>query len=125
MDTLVAASPADPVSATLFIALELSRSTWLVALHSPGAADKVSQHRLEGGDAEGLLALIERRRDQAHRDGADAPHHAGCVGPQAGRGAVALRDARHRAGGRRAEGLKRSAATIRAGQRGSPVADAG
>src|SRR3954468_1336027 len=37
--------------ATLFIALELSRSTWLVALHSP-AADKVSQHRLDGGDAE-------------------------------------------------------------------------
>ena len=29
MDTFVAASPADPVSATLFIALELSRSTWL------------------------------------------------------------------------------------------------
>ena len=50
--------------ATLFIALELSRSTWLVALHSP-VADKVSQHRLDGGDAEGLLALIARKRGQA------------------------------------------------------------
>lgn len=50
--------------ATLFTALELSKATWLVALHSP-AADKVSQHRLAGGDAQGLLALIERKRDQA------------------------------------------------------------
>jgi transposase len=51
-------------SATLFVALELSRSTWLVALHSP-AADKVGQHRLAGGDAEGLLELITRKRAQA------------------------------------------------------------
>jgi transposase len=50
--------------ATLFVALELSRSTWLVAVHSP-SADKVSQHRLEGGDTDGLLALIERKRRQA------------------------------------------------------------
>ena len=51
-------------SAPLFVALELSRSTWLVALHSP-SIDKVSQHRLEGGDTEGLLALIARKRMQA------------------------------------------------------------
>ena len=64
MDTLIAAPPADPASATLFVALELSRSTWLVALHSP-LSDKVSQHRIEGGDVEGLLALIARKREQA------------------------------------------------------------
>ena len=64
MDTLIAAPPADPASATLFVALELSRSTWLVALHSPLSA-KVSQHRMEGGDVEGLLALIARKREQA------------------------------------------------------------
>jgi len=34
--------------ATLFVALELSKSTWLVAIHSP-ATDKISQHRLTGG----------------------------------------------------------------------------
>jgi transposase len=50
--------------ATLFLALELSRSTWLVALHSP-VADKVGQHRIEGGDTEGLLELIARKRAQA------------------------------------------------------------
>jgi len=64
MDTLIAAPPADPASATLFVALELSRPTWLVALHSP-LSDKVSQHCIEGGDVEGLLALIARKREQA------------------------------------------------------------
>ena len=54
----------DTAPATLFVALELSRSTWLVAVHSP-IVDKVSQHRLEGGDAEGLLELITRKRLQA------------------------------------------------------------
>src|ERR671910_2096506 len=54
----------ETASATLFVALELSRSTWLVALHSP-LTNKVSQHRLDGGDADGLLALITRKRGQA------------------------------------------------------------
>jgi transposase len=50
--------------ATMFVALALSKSTWLVALHSP-VADKVSQYRLAGGDITGLLALIARKRLQA------------------------------------------------------------
>ena len=50
------ASLAETSSATLFVALELSRSTWLVALHSP-ITNKVSQPRLDGGDADGLLAV--------------------------------------------------------------------
>jgi hypothetical protein len=58
------ASFAETASATLFVALELSRSTWLVALHSP-LTNKVSQPRLDGGDADGLLALITRKRGQA------------------------------------------------------------
>ena len=58
------ASFAETASATLFVALELSRSTWLGALHSP-LTNKVSQPRLDGGDADGLLALITRKRGQA------------------------------------------------------------
>ena len=58
------AALAETASATLFVALELSRSTWLVALHAP-LTNKVSQHRLDGGDADGLLALITRKRSQA------------------------------------------------------------
>jgi transposase len=50
--------------ATMFVALELSKSSWLVALHSPGA-DKVSLHRFAGGDVAGLLALIARKQTQA------------------------------------------------------------
>ena len=55
------ASLAETASATLFVALELSRSTWLVALHAP-LTNKVSQHRLDGGDADGRLALIARKQ---------------------------------------------------------------
>src|SRR5215218_2673967 len=65
MDVTPAMAPlADAAPATLFVALELSRSTWLVAMHSP-VLDKVSQHRLEGGDTQGLLELIMRKRTQA------------------------------------------------------------
>jgi transposase len=50
----------------MFVALELSmsKSSWLVALHSP-VADKVSLHRFIGGDVTGLLALIARQQTQA------------------------------------------------------------
>ena len=51
--------------AMMFVAaLELSKSTWLVVLHSP-VPDKVSQYRLAGGDVTGLLALIARKQVEA------------------------------------------------------------
>ena len=50
--------------ATMFVALELSKSSWLVALHSP-IADKISLHRFVGGDVTGLLALIACKQTQA------------------------------------------------------------
>src|SRR5919199_323050 len=55
-----------PSPATLFVALDLSRSSWVVAIHAPHAAGKVSRHKLAPG-AEGLLALIGRVREQAER----------------------------------------------------------
>jgi transposase len=61
--TATTASPCGGAS-TLFVALELSRSTWIVALHSP-VANTVSQHRIQGGDVEALLALIVQRQKQA------------------------------------------------------------
>src|SRR6516164_7743107 len=56
--------PSAAERATMFVALELSKSSWLVALHSP-VADKVSLHRFVGGDVTGLLALIARKQTQA------------------------------------------------------------
>lgn len=52
--------------ATLFVALELSKAKWLVALHAPDR-DKVSEHLIAGGDTSALIALIEKRRAQAEK----------------------------------------------------------
>src|SRR6266704_5902543 len=51
---------------TIFVAIELSQKTWLVTLHSPDK-DKMSRHRLEGGDHAELLALVGRVRERAAR----------------------------------------------------------
>jgi transposase len=51
---------------TIFIAIELSQKTWLVTLHSPDK-DKISRHKVEGGDHAELRALIDRTRDRAAR----------------------------------------------------------
>jgi len=49
---------------TIFVTIELSQKTWLVTLHSPDR-DKISRHKVQGGDHAGLLALIDRVRDRA------------------------------------------------------------
>src|SRR4051812_8116339 len=54
-----------PSAATLFVALDLSRSSWVGAVHAPPTG-KVSRHKLAPG-AEGLLALVGRVREQAER----------------------------------------------------------
>ncbi len=48
----------------LLVAVELSLSSWLVAVRMPGA-DKARIHRIEGGDAAALLALITDLRGRA------------------------------------------------------------
>ena len=52
--------------ATCFVAIELSRWSWVVAVHTP-IADKISLHKLRGRDVEGLLALIERTRTKVEK----------------------------------------------------------
>jgi transposase len=63
--TLATASAAEQ-PATIAVAVELSRARWVVAARSP-LADKISLHQLEGGDSEGLLALIARLRARVAR----------------------------------------------------------
>jgi len=57
---------ADIEHATLFVALELSKAKWLVALYAPDR-EKISEYTIDGGDAPALLALIEKRCAQAHK----------------------------------------------------------
>ena len=52
------------VARTVYLALELSRLTWLAALRQPGI-EKIALHRLEAGDTRGLLALIAEQRKRA------------------------------------------------------------
>ena len=49
---------------TIFVAIELSQRSWLVTLHSP-ERDRISRHKVLGGDHRGLLALIETVRQRA------------------------------------------------------------
>lgn len=56
-----ASTATEPV---IYLALELSRSTWLAALRRPGA-EKTVLHRLDGGDTTGLLAFIAEQRRRA------------------------------------------------------------
>src|SRR5207244_3002304 len=55
------ASTADTPTAghcgTIFVAIELSQKSWLVTLHSPDR-DRISRHRVAGGDHAELLAWI-------------------------------------------------------------------
>src|SRR3954454_24287405 len=56
----------DDHPATLFVALDLSRSSRVAAVGAPHTAGKVSRHKLAPG-AEGLRALVGRVREQAER----------------------------------------------------------
>jgi transposase len=49
--------------AAVFVAMELSKSTWLLAVQG-SPSGKTSSHRLEGGDVAGLLALLDRLRSR-------------------------------------------------------------
>jgi transposase len=48
----------------VYVAVELSKKGWLVAVRGP-VADRISLHRLSAGDAAGLLALVARARKAA------------------------------------------------------------
>ena len=51
-------------NATLLVALELPKATWVVALSAP-FSDRISHHSIAGGDAGALLKLIGQARSRA------------------------------------------------------------
>src|SRR5258708_18519952 len=62
---------------TIFVSIELSQKTWLVTLHSPDR-DRISRHKLEGGDHAGLLGLLEGIRARAALKLGAAPKVVSC-----------------------------------------------
>src|SRR4051812_904579 len=62
---------------TIFVTIELSQKTWLVTLHSPDR-DRISRHKVGGGDHAGLLALIESIRARAALKLGTAPKVVSC-----------------------------------------------
>ena len=57
---------AHPHDTSLFVALELSKSAWLIAVSAPGN-NKMSKYRVAPGDGAALLNLLARLRVQAER----------------------------------------------------------
>jgi transposase len=70
-------TPIGQDNGTLFVAIELSRRSWLVTMHSP-ERDRMSRHKLAGGDSAGLLGLIERVRARAAAKLGSAPAVVSC-----------------------------------------------
>src|ERR1700758_2067492 len=70
-------APTAANNGTIFVALELSRRTWLVTMHAPDR-DRVSRYKVEGGDHAGLLALIARGRARVTRALGDEPSVVSC-----------------------------------------------
>jgi transposase len=64
-------------SGTIFVTIELSQRCWLVTMHSPDK-NRFSRHKLEGGDAVGLLGLIERIRVRAAQALGSSPRVVSC-----------------------------------------------
>jgi len=62
---------------TIFVAIELSQKSWLVTMHSPDR-DRISRHKLEGGDHGGLLAHSDRVRGRAARALGSVPAVVSC-----------------------------------------------
>ena len=77
MQALTESPPTTGHSGTIFVAIELSQKTWLVTLHSPDR-DRISRHKLEGGDHAGLLALIEKVKARAAEKLGSAPRVVSC-----------------------------------------------
>ncbi|WP_375783564.1 hypothetical protein ACE10Z_27530 [Bradyrhizobium sp. Pha-3] len=78
---------------TIFVAIELSQKTWLVTLHSPDR-ERMSRHKLEGGDHAGLLVLIERIRAKVAGKLGSAPRVVSCYEATGSMPAAALRGLR-------------------------------
>ena len=77
MQALTVDTPTAVHCGTIFVSIELSQKTWLVSLHSPDR-DRISRHRLDGGDHAGLLKLFEKVRSRAAEKLGSMPRVVSC-----------------------------------------------
>jgi transposase len=66
MQTSNVRTPINENNGTIFVAVELSRRTWLVTMHAPDR-DRISRYKVTGGDHGGLLALIAKARGRVQQ----------------------------------------------------------
>ena len=57
----------ETAAAVIFVSIELSKKSWLIAIHMP-LADKIDLHRVVAGDSTGLLAHVRRLMTKVERD---------------------------------------------------------
>ena len=62
---------------TIFVAIELSQKSWLMTIHSPDR-DRISRHKLVGGDHVGLLSLLDKIRSRVSQKLDAAPVVVSC-----------------------------------------------
>ena len=60
------AAPTGAEATTLYVAIEISRKSWVVGIKSP-QGEKIGLHTLAAADVAGLKSLIEERRGRAER----------------------------------------------------------
>jgi transposase len=77
MQAPTASTPIGGNIGTIHVAIELSQRSWVIVIHSPDQA-RLSRHKLEPGDCEGLLALIDKVRQRAARAAGHAPAVVSC-----------------------------------------------
>ena len=61
-----------PTGSDIFVSVEMSRSKWVVGIHTP-LADKIGLHTMACGDVEALMALIDRARVKLVASGSNSP----------------------------------------------------
>ncbi|MCC8959632.1 hypothetical protein H8B02_41390 [Bradyrhizobium sp. Pear77] len=79
MQASTAVTPTISHCGKLFVAIGQSQKTWLVTLYSPDR-ERMSRHKLDGGDHPELLALIDRTGARVAETLGSAPRVMSCYG---------------------------------------------
>ena len=71
MSTTLSSTPATGEVATIYAAVELSSTNWLLAIQAPDR-NKISRHKVPAGDSAKLIAHLEQARSRVQQE-TDAP----------------------------------------------------